>query len=264
MKKFLYLSVIAAVAFTACRKRPNDPVPVKLEHFDLVIDAYNGNKVYSPLDTLTSVTGHKFRVKTAKMYFSNVNLVMADGTKVPFKPVILMGMDGQAVYKTTHSATSVVVKGDVPPGMYSGIEFGLGLPTDVNHKDPTPYLPNEPLSQFQKMWWGTNDGYIFAKVDGNISGDLNNPASLNVDYNYEMGTDAQYKTLFIAKNFQVYQNAMGDINELLLKVRVDQFFYSPTDTIKPELTPVAHSNISAEAPVANKMLKLVQSSISAQ
>jgi|GEM_PF-5778248 hypothetical protein len=264
MKKIFYLSAIALVTFTACRKRPDDPVPVKLESFDLVVDAYNGSKLFSPLDTLVSVTGHKFRVKSAKMYFSNINLVKTDGTKVPFKSIVLLSMDGQAVYKTAHNATSVVIKGQVPPGMYSGVEFGLGIPAADNHKDAVAYLPTEPLSQFQKMWWNTNDGYMFAKVEGNISGDLTQPNVLNIDYNYEMGTDAQYKTLFIAQNFQVYQNAMGDINEALLKVQVDQFFYSATDTIKPEINPVAHSNVSAEAPLANKMLQLVQKSISAQ
>jgi len=58
--------------------------------------------------------------------------------------------------------TNTVVTGSVPAGIYTGLQFDLGLPFDLNHGDAS--VAPAPLN-FSAMFWTWNDGYKFFRLD---------------------------------------------------------------------------------------------------
>ena len=58
--------------------------------------------------------------------------------------------------------TNSVVRGTVPAGDYTGVEFSIGVPFRLNHGDPT--LQGSPLN-LTAMFWNWRGGYKFMKFD---------------------------------------------------------------------------------------------------
>lgn len=118
-------------------------------------------------DEATTITPRDFRI-----YVSDVNLIAADGSKVPldltqdgtwqYQDVALLDFEdftGGCADGTPE--TNTVLRGKVPAGTYDGISFTIGIPPAMNHVDLTS-LP-APLN-LSGLWWGWGFGHIFMAV----------------------------------------------------------------------------------------------------
>lgn len=65
------------------------------------------------------------------------------------------------------TATHEAVTGTAPAGTYTGIEFKVGVPFDLNHLDAT--TATAPLN-IPAMYWAWASGHRFAKIDGVVGG----------------------------------------------------------------------------------------------
>lgn len=63
--------------------------------------------------------------------------------------------------------TNVVIKGTVPPGVYEGIAFKLGVPAALNHLDAG--VAPSPLN-LSGLFWSWTDGYKYARIDSTVTG----------------------------------------------------------------------------------------------
>lgn len=63
--------------------------------------------------------------------------------------------------------TNAVVKGKVPPGIYEGIAFRLGVPAALDHLDAG--AAPSPLN-LSALFWSWTSGYKYARVDSNVMG----------------------------------------------------------------------------------------------
>lgn len=108
-----------------------------------------------------------------RLYVSDAQLIRADGERVPiqleqdgiwqFQNVALLDFEDQTGSCTNGtSAMRTHISGTVPSGDYSGIEFTLGVPFDLNHNDVT--LAPSPLN-LTSMWWNWQGGYKFVRID---------------------------------------------------------------------------------------------------
>jgi len=83
--------------------------------------------------------------------------------------------DGSAVYLGNQygfidagsGRTGVTLTG-VDKGKYSGLEFTIGLPHDVDSQDASRWPAGHPLNPITDgMYWGWQGGYVFAAIEGN-------------------------------------------------------------------------------------------------
>lgn len=108
-----------------------------------------------------------------RFYISEVALVDTQGNLVPveleqdnlwqYQNVALLDFEdksGACVNGTSQTRTMIV--GKVPRGDYQGLEFTLGVPSELNHKDAT--LAASPMN-LTSMWWNWQGGYKFLRVD---------------------------------------------------------------------------------------------------
>jgi uncharacterized repeat protein (TIGR04052 family) len=108
-----------------------------------------------------------------RFYVSDLALIDASGKTVP----IALAQDGKWQHQTvalldfedktgacTNGTTEIRdrVVGTVPKGKYTGVQFSLGIPFQLNHADSA--LAPSPLN-LTGLWWNWQFGYKFARID---------------------------------------------------------------------------------------------------
>jgi len=173
----LTLAAMAAAALTACGGGGDDDGPKAVT---LEFAAYAGA---TPVKCGTAVAGLgsgavEAQIKDFRFYVSGVQLIKADGSKVPLtlganddwnltsgsNAVTLIDLeDGTgSCAGTGTAATNAVVKGTVPAGDYVGVELTMGVPFAFNHSDYA--TATKPLD-IQGMAWSWQSGRKFAKIE---------------------------------------------------------------------------------------------------
>lgn len=122
-----------------------------------------------------------------RFYVSDVALIDADSNTVP----LMLEQDGRWQYenlalldfedKSGGCANGTVelndrIVGTVPAGNYTGVQFTVGVPFELNHADST--LAASPLN-LTSLWWNWQLGYKFARIDlsnTNLTGMLSSAA----------------------------------------------------------------------------------------
>ncbi|WP_430418197.1 MbnP family copper-binding protein [Phenylobacterium sp.] len=107
-----------------------------------------------------------------RLYVSAVRLIDDKGREVPLKMaddgtwqgggVALLDFEDASGNCNGNAATNTVVKGTVPAGRYRGLAFDLGVPTALNHQDPTMAAP--PLN-VSALSWPWRAGYKHTTID---------------------------------------------------------------------------------------------------
>ncbi|MEM9549280.1 MAG: MbnP family protein, partial [Bacteroidota bacterium] len=58
----------------------------------------------------------------------------------------------------------------VPPGFFSTLSFNIGVPAELNEKDPGEFPSGHPLAKPSENWFGWKS-FVFLKVEGNMDMD---------------------------------------------------------------------------------------------
>ncbi|MGE3274937.1 MAG: MbnP family copper-binding protein [Vicinamibacterales bacterium] len=152
-----------------------EPTPVRLR-FDAVVrdqPVACGAK-YDGIGTTASTIS----IADFRFYVSRVRLVTADGAEVPVtleqdglwqhEDVALLDFeDGTGACANGTPELRDFVAGTVPPGDYRGVRFDIGMPFDLNHREPT--VAPSPLN-LSRLFWSWNGGYKFARLDLRTTG----------------------------------------------------------------------------------------------
>jgi hypothetical protein len=103
---------------------------------------------------------------------------------------------------------------NVKVGNYTGLEFGIGVPADLNQKQPADFPSSSPLSKSGNYWvaWSS---YIFLRIEGRL--DTLGQGDFTLGFVYHTGADELYRVLK-AENLQ-YQ--IEDGKETKFEIAVD-------------------------------------------
>ena len=113
--------------------------------------------------------GQTLKFSEVKYVITNVVLVKADGTKVPYN---IEDLDkGGFLINQENVASLSPVLNNIPEGDYKGIEFGLGVKKDLNNlklqeKFPNFYRLTGEFKHSGIMHWEWANGYRFVKLEG--------------------------------------------------------------------------------------------------
>ena len=113
--------------------------------------------------------GQTLKFSEVKYVITNIVLVKADGTKVPYHTEDLDKGGFLINQENTTSLTPILT--ELPEGDYKGIEFGLGVKKELNNlslqnKFPNFYRLTGSFKQEQIMHWEWANGYRFVKLEG--------------------------------------------------------------------------------------------------
>ena len=175
MRKFktLLMAITTVAALSSCSKKDdnNDSTPAKVS---LQFDNYVGTEklaLGASANAAKAYTsnGQTLKFSEVKYVITNVVLVKADGTKVPYHTEDLD--KGGFLINQAKTASLTPVLSGIPEGEYKGIEFGLGVKKELNNlklqdKFPNFYRLTGEFKHSGIMHWEWANGYRFVKLEG--------------------------------------------------------------------------------------------------
>jgi cytochrome c peroxidase len=183
------LSLLAGA--TSCSSESAQTRDVELQ-FDLKI----GSEKVACGDMLPGVGTNKraSTLKDLRFYVHDVQLTNAKGKKVTldlpddgvwqFKNVALLDFeDSSGDCRNGTVDTNALLRGRAPADTYTGVSFRVGVPFDLNHGNPAK--ASAPLTH-SSLYWDWNQGFIFFKLDLNISDTMSGPSET---FQVHLGSD---------------------------------------------------------------------------
>ena len=171
--KTILMAITTVAALSSCSKKDdnNDSTPAKVTlQFDHYVGAEKltlgtdagGAKAYTS-------NGQTLKFSEVKYVITNVVLVKADGSKVPYHTEDLD--KGGFLINQADAASLAPVLNEIPSGDYKGIEFGLGVKKELNNLKLQTQFPNfykltGSFKQKEIMHWEWANGYRFVKLEG--------------------------------------------------------------------------------------------------
>jgi len=142
-------------------------------------DAHIGDKPARCGETYAGVGASSASIilQDFRIYVSEVRLIAASGAEVPLQltpdgqwqneQVALLDFENATGNCNGNAPTNTVVHGKAPAGDYRGLAFKIGVPFELNHKDPT--LAAAPLN-YSGLTWPWRIGYKFTTIDLETAG----------------------------------------------------------------------------------------------
>ena len=160
--KTILMAITTVAALSSCGKEDNnnDSTPAKVT---LQFDHYVGAEKLTLGDAASAKAytsnGQTLKFSEVKYVITNVVLVKADGTKVPYHTEDLD--KGGFLINQADAASLAPVLNDIPEGDYKGIEFGLGVKKELNNLSLQDKFKHSGI-----MHWEWANGYRFVKLEG--------------------------------------------------------------------------------------------------
>ncbi|MBU2929493.1 MbnP family protein [Winogradskyella psychrotolerans] len=263
LKKYI-LSAAVLVAFMSCSSEDDNPVAnsVTLEFNNTFGDTpiILGDATSSSATVNTSDAGQVHHFQEVKYVVSNIRLIKADGTEIPYNVNDLD--NGATVVNQSNPETLSYVLSDIPVGDYSEIKFGLGVRSDLNTLDQVSFpdfYDNAGANDTQMHWeWGT--GYRFTKIEGFYDTDnkelsFHSGSTLEGEEgNYTQGVDAYRDITLTLPTTAVVGNSAPTIS---IKADFDYLLSGDSYTVTLVSTEDITNNATPSAHTATEMMKFV-------
>ena len=184
MRKFktLLMAITTVAALSSCSKKDdnnsnrggNQSSTNGNAEVSLQFDNYVGTEklaLGASASAAKAYTSNRQTLKFSEVKYviTNVVLVKADGTKVPYHTEDLD--KGGFLINQAKTASLTPVLSGIPEGEYKGIEFGLGVKKELNNLKLQDRFPNfyRLTGEFKHsgiMHWEWANGYRFVKLEG--------------------------------------------------------------------------------------------------
>ena len=230
-----------------CYKPPVGPGPGQ---FELTIEADWGGQPFATNTEYLNVTDYRVFVDQLRAYLADMRLVSATDT------IALLDVD--LVNLGTGPTTMTF---SVPAGTYTGLITGIGLPGDLNNSDPAQYPQGHPLSLSNGTYWTWTTGYRFIIFDGRYDTDPNGTGNVLPTFSIHAGLDTCYTETQLQPLLPITITE-GLTRQATLRVHVDRFFHSPTDTLDLQVDNQFHGGSNID--VALRFVELVKGAMELQ
>jgi len=136
----------------------------------------------------------------------------------------------------TNLTDKYLVFENVPTGIYSSLEIGVGVPEDLNSMAPSDFPAGHPLRR-ESHFWPPWNSFIFSKIEGRL--DVDNDGSFGLNFIYHAGLDELYRTLQFDGEIAIDP---GQVTRLVITVDHEKLFVNDEDDfLDIEANPIDHS-----------------------
>ncbi|MNK00189.1 hypothetical protein D3C87_179710 [compost metagenome] len=187
--------------------------------------------------TNTSASGQLYQFSELKYVISNIRLIKADGSEIPYN---VNDLDkGATVIDQAKAATLNYVLSNIPVGEYKQIKFGLGVKQEINTLDQLrfPVFYATAGANDTKMHWEWGTGYRFTKLEGFYGADhkelsIHTGSTVNGtsgdESTYKQGVDA-YRDITL--NLPSLVTVGKSVPQINIKADFDKLLSGKTNTI---------------------------------
>lgn len=265
LKKYLAISVLS-LAFTSCSNDDNpaaNNVTLSFKNTFQDTEIVLGDATSSSATINTSEAGQVHHFSELKYVISNIRLVKADGTEIPYN---INDLDnGATIVNQSNPATLNYVLSNIPSGEYSQIKFGLGVRSDLNTLDQVsfPNFYNAAGANDTAMMWEWGTGYRFTKIEGFYDTD-NKEMSIHTgstvegtngdESTYTQGVDA-YRDIVL--NLPTHAVVGSSTPKIVIKADFDKLLSGNTNTITLTTGTGMNDNATPNVHTADQMVQFV-------
>ncbi|MGE8427699.1 MAG: MbnP family protein [Sphingobacterium sp.] len=187
--------------------------------------------------TNTSASGQLHQFSELKYVISNIRLIKADGSEIPYN---VNDLDkGATVIDQAKAATLNYVLSNIPVGEYKQIKFGLGVKQEINTLDQLrfPVFYATAGANDTKMHWEWGTGYRFTKLEGFYGADhkelsIHTGSTVNGtngdESTYKQGVDA-YRDITL--NLPSLVTVGKSVPQINIRADFDKLLSGKTNTI---------------------------------
>jgi hypothetical protein len=169
---------------------------------------FNGEPL--AFDALTNrlASGQMISVTRLDFLLSNIALRQADGG--------WLGLTNWFAYVSPREGRTGFELNNIPAGRYVRLRFQVGVPAEINHRDPADYRAQHPLNpNLNGLHWNWQGGYVFLALEGRWrQGDGEESG-----YAYHVATDRLLITVAIPVALELTAD-----QEIALALNVDRIF----------------------------------------
>ncbi len=249
MKKLIWFLVFSLI-IGACNFDVN---PKKEQSIELSFLGKYGTEALVLNNAYDYPDSYKLTLNTLSFFISDIRLVDENNTETSIGSTDLIKFTNNHSTSTSSKKETISI-GDVPSGTYKKIKFGIGLPADLNAKNPADYENSNPLSNTE-YYWDWRATYIFSAIEGTL--DTLQDGTVDVFLTYHSGSDAMYKEVEFDTNIIVNDDATTIIN---FELDAKKIFI--TDTVFDLINnPLTHSTPD-DAHIADEIITNLSNAIS--
>lgn len=143
------------------------------------------------------------------MYLSDLSLT-ANGVKTPLLDAVFLNPTASQVDEASASRGITVPVSNVPVGEYDGLSFNIGIPPDLNAKNPSEFPNDSPLSNSGEYWVGWSS-YIFHKTEAKA--DIDGDGQFETNIALHIGSNDAFRPATLNKSISIHE---GDGNTISL------------------------------------------------
>ncbi|WP_343568395.1 MbnP family protein [Sphingobacterium sp.] len=239
MKKNAIKLLMISLVMISCSKSEDVANSVNL-HFNNTFKNTTivlGSADSSAATTNTSASGQLHQFSELKYVISNIRLIKADGSEIPYN---VNDLDkGAAVIDQAKAATLNYVLSNIPVGEYKQIKFGLGVKQEINTLDQLrfPVFYATAGANDTKMHWEWGTGYRFTKLEGFYGADhkelsIHTGSTINGtngdESTYKQGVDA-YRDITL--NLPSLVTVGKSVPQINIRADFDKLLSGKTNTI---------------------------------
>ncbi|WP_343556783.1 MbnP family protein [Sphingobacterium sp.] len=212
--------------------------------------------------TNTSANGQVHQFSELKYVISNIRLIKADGTEIPYH---VNDLDkGATVVNQAKLSSLDYTLADIPVGEYKQLKFGFGVKQELNTLDQFrfPVFYAAAGANDTEMMWQWATGYRFAKLEGFYESNhqkftIHTGSTLNGKSGqpdtYVQGIDA-YRDITLDLNTRLVVG--GNHPEITIKADFDKLFSGNNKIIideKYETAPQQHEGMEVMVTYVNNL-----------
>jgi hypothetical protein len=250
MKKFSILALISVVALFSCNKDDYpgkaypDPNPPGTALYLKPVFGGLGLRLDS---VYTLSNGFEVKFQELKAYFTDIK---ADGSLIIDAGLFDFRQKGGLVFTTFAGG----------PG--TELQFGIGVPSSINHNDPSLFPSSNPLNIAiaNDMHWDWNPGYIFFKVEAKVDTIVDGITNCDHSLVYHVGTDDYYTSKTLSGVNWIFSDSNS--KHVSLKLNMKNFFENPGNEIDVKTEFTTHS-MASQSVLTEKARQNFAASISA-
>jgi hypothetical protein len=249
MKQFSILALLISVALFSCKKKKDDVIDTPaVQQSKLSLKPMFGSEILQLDSVYTMSNGYQIEFVELKAYFTDIQSggsVMKDAALFNFRET------GNLVFQANQVISNP-----------SSIQFGIGVPSSINHNDPSLFPASNPLNIAiaNDMHWDWNPGYIFFKVEAKVDTIVDGVTNCDHNLVYHVGTDGYYTSKIITNlNWSAVSST---INQAWLKMDLKNFFENSGNEIDVKTEFTTHS-MASQSVLTEKAKQNFAASISA-
>jgi hypothetical protein len=211
MYKYIFV-LLGVVLFFSCEKED------KKGNLDLVFFLEYGGKPLVIFDTFVYPT-ENYQLKFSKIaaYFSDISIRNSEGSNKLLKDIDFLDFSNAHTQSNQNKGFTYTLKG-VEAGNYSALSLAMGVPSNLNAKEPKDFSAGSLLSSSANYWTAWKS-YIFMRTEGNI--DFDNDGDMEDTFTLHTGGDEAYVPFSFNHIFTVRDNETTTIK---IVIDVEKYF----------------------------------------